>query len=116
MGKLRALLIPAGQTHDADGREVGDDWMMANCGSVTGEIAYVTTDRVGGSEFACSAWTEVLQTPTSTAEFLASAGSFWLGSPGEILDRVQDAYRFGLLMDLVWRMHRGSWPREGKSC
>lgn len=50
-GMVRVLAIPAGQTEDADGREVGSDWLLADCGEAhDGTHYYVTTDYIRASE------------------------------------------------------------------
>lgn len=53
-GRYRVLLIPAGQKVDADGRELGDDWLLATLGCAEeGDKSYdcyVTTNRVRASE------------------------------------------------------------------
>lgn len=53
-GRYRVLLIPTGQKVDADGRELGDDWLLATLGCAEdGDKeydCYVTTNRVRASE------------------------------------------------------------------
>lgn len=53
-GRYRVLLIPTGQKCDAEGKEIGDDWLLASLGhyedgDVSGE-AYVTTRNVRASD------------------------------------------------------------------
>lgn len=48
---VRLLSIPRGATCDADGRELGDDWLLADLGVDLDLTAhYLTTDHVPGSE------------------------------------------------------------------
>jgi hypothetical protein len=52
-GPYRVLKIRNGETKDADGREVGTDWLVATLGADADDFHYyVTTDRVRGSELA----------------------------------------------------------------
>ena len=52
----RVLAIPEGAERDADGRGIGDDWLLADLGvdESDGKLVhfYVTTDRIHASELA----------------------------------------------------------------
>ena len=56
-GRYRVLLIPHGQSgKDAEGRGIGDDWLLATMGyfdadNGVGYDAYVTTNRVHASDY-----------------------------------------------------------------
>lgn len=50
-GPLRVLAIPAGETKDADGRALGDDWHIAAFGQAPdGMHVTVTTDCLRASD------------------------------------------------------------------
>ena len=50
---VRVLAIPRGEEKDADGRGIGDDWLLADLGvDHEDNHIYVTTDRVRASELA----------------------------------------------------------------
>ena len=52
MSWYRVLAIKEGETKDAEGRELHDDWLVADLGcDDDGTMIYVTTDRVHASEF-----------------------------------------------------------------
>lgn len=54
-GRYRVLIIPHGEKKDAEGRELGDDWLLASMGYFEdgdkGFDAYVTTNRVRASDY-----------------------------------------------------------------
>lgn len=48
----RVLILPYGKKQDADGRTLGEDWLLADFGETPdGDHVYLTTDRVRASEF-----------------------------------------------------------------
>lgn len=67
---VRVLAIPQGQDKDAEGRQLGDDWMLATLGyseELRANI-YLTTDRLRADEE--PAW---LADPGAMARAIAAA-------------------------------------------
>ena len=62
MNRMRVLAIPVGSETDAEGRKLGDDWLVADFGETEVDNKfvhiYVTTDRVHASERRGTAMTE----------------------------------------------------------
>lgn len=71
MNVVRVLAIKAGETKDADGREVGDDWQLADLGADQDDTHYyVTADGLRASDLADMA--DVLD-PEPMARFIVDA-------------------------------------------
>ena len=65
---VRVLRIPHGGKADEDGREVGDDWLLATLGQdMAGATYYLTTDHVNGSDLP-----EALDNTKKCAELIAA--------------------------------------------
>ncbi len=62
MNRMRVLAIPVGLETDAEGRKVGDDWLVADFGTTEVDNKsvhiYVTTDRVRATALRGSALTD----------------------------------------------------------
>lgn len=105
-GYVRALIVPKGEKKDSDGREFGDDHMLADLGeSWEGATVWLTTDYVHTSEFGLGP-TAPLADAAECGLFMAAACNFWLGSANDIATRVKEAYFAALVLSVVIRWAR----------
>ena len=87
MSYIYHLAIPSGDTKDANGRELGEDWLLMTLGSDDyGTQHYLTTDHCRAGEYP-----DVLNDPTHLAELVKKLLD-WVLSGGKLPLPQEDPY------------------------
>lgn len=104
---IRALVIPHGCDRDADGTQVGDDWLLADLGRATDDAeVYITSDHLHASELGDLG----LDDPRECAALMVGATNFWLGGASAIAARVKGAFVATVVLQFLVALYHERLP------